>query len=129
MSPVLERRINAARQREGSSVPTIVNEIHLPSEFGSHSAPSSAASTSRLSPAIKGPEKLVLGPLGQDMDVLSFCSQYELDDDISERLIGQGYKRTKTFRHITIDGLKDMSFKPGEIASLQVAVAEWADAT
>lgn len=61
------------------------------------------------------------------MDVPLFCSKYELDDDISAHLIAQGYKRTKTFRHITIEGLKDMAFKPGEIASLQVAVAEWAD--
>lgn len=128
MSSLLERRINAARQRDTSSAPTIVNEIHLPSEFGPRSAPPSSASSSRFSPLTdKGPEKLVTGPIGLDMDVRTFCKQFDLDDCISDRLVDQGYKKTKTFQHITIEGLKEMSFKPGEIASLQVAVAEWAE--
>ncbi|KAE9411628.1 hypothetical protein BT96DRAFT_969013 [Gymnopus androsaceus JB14] len=130
MSP-LERCINASCQCEISSAPTIISEIHLLSEFDSRSAPTSTASTSRLlPPTVKDSEKLLIsGPLGPDMDVLLFCTQFELDDNIIKHLISQGYKKTKTFRYITIEGLKEMSFKPGEIALLQVAVAEWAGAS
>jgi hypothetical protein len=63
---------------------------------------------------------------GADLNVDDFCRIYELSDDVLTRLKENGYKRTRTFKHITISQLHQMSFKLGDIASLQDAVDEWA---
>ena len=71
--------------------------------------------------------KLLKHPkMGPDLNIEQFCHIYDLGNEILKRLKDNGYQKTKTFKHITISQLQEMSFKHGEIASLQDAVDEWA---
>ncbi|KAJ3911952.1 hypothetical protein F5877DRAFT_54701, partial [Lentinula edodes] len=124
ISPLLEKQLNNARH--SSAVPTIINQIHMPAEFIPQRPAAVNSSAPLLAPAVIAPSKLVPTHLGPDMTVVDFCQKYELSSTISAHLVEQGYMKTKTFRHITLDDLKEMMFKPGEIASLRVAVTEWA---
>ncbi|KAJ3804406.1 hypothetical protein F5876DRAFT_70661 [Lentinula aff. lateritia] len=124
ISPLLEKRLNSAHH--SSAVPTIINQIHMPAEFIPQRPATVNSSAPLLAPAVIAPSKLVPTHLGPDMTVDNFCQKYELGGTISVHLVEQGYMKTKTFQHITLDDLKEMMFKLGEIASLCVAVAEWA---
>ncbi|KAF8225214.1 hypothetical protein L208DRAFT_1070023, partial [Tricholoma matsutake] len=64
--------------------------------------------------------------MGPDLNVEQFCSLYDLGTEILKQLKDNGYQKTKTFKHIMITQLQEMSFKHGKIASLQDAVDEWA---
>lgn len=105
-----------------------VIHVHIPGG-NDQKNPSSAAldpPSSSLMPASM--DKLLKYPkIGPDLNVEQFCTLYELSDDILKRLKDNGYQKTKTFKHITIVQLQEMSFKHGEIASLQDAVDEWAN--
>ncbi|KAF9077649.1 hypothetical protein BDP27DRAFT_1311408 [Rhodocollybia butyracea] len=70
---------------------------------------------------------LVDGKLGPTMDISAFCTVHELSLDIASRLTKNGFQNTKAFRYVTLNDLKEMLFKHGEIASLRVAVSEWSE--
>ncbi|KAJ3848698.1 hypothetical protein EV368DRAFT_68041 [Lentinula lateritia] len=123
ISPLLKKRLNNARH--SSAVPTIINQIHMPAEFIPQQPAAVNSSAPLLAPAVIAPLKLVPTHLGPDMTINDFCQKYELSSTISAHLVEQDYM-TKTFQHITLDDLKEMMFKPGEDASLHVAVAEGA---
>ncbi|KAF8222546.1 hypothetical protein L208DRAFT_1322109, partial [Tricholoma matsutake] len=77
-------------------------------------------------PTAPNAEKLLTcTKLEPDLSLDNFCQFYNVSDDILVRLKKNGYQKTKTFKHITISQLHEMSFKHGKIASLQDAVEEW----
>ncbi|KAG6886717.1 hypothetical protein C0992_002675 [Termitomyces sp. T32_za158] len=66
--------------------------------------------------------------IGLDFLTADFCRVYDLHEDILTHLRENGYHKAKTFKYITVSQLHEMSFKYSEIASLQDAVDEWAQA-
>lgn len=63
---------------------------------------------------------------GPNLTVQDFCATYELDHAIHKRLLDNGYRRTRSFKHIEIEDLKAMGFMRGDIAELKEAVYLWA---
>jgi hypothetical protein len=124
-SPLLERRLqNMKNGAQNSATPVI--HVHIPGATqAGPSIPSDAPSSSSMPPSTA---KLLKHPkMGPDLNVEQFCLLYDLGTEILKRLKENGYQKTKTFKHITIAQLQEMSFKHGEIASLQDAVDEWAN--
>jgi hypothetical protein len=109
--------------------------LHLPNNIpttlldGSLPQAGAAVSGANVATATVTPVKLLSQPHpGQEMTVAVFCQAFDLSKNICNRLVENGYLKTKTFSHITLKQLEEMQFKPGEIASLQVAVEEWISA-
>jgi hypothetical protein len=128
-SPLLERRLQNMKNTQNSTAATMpVIHVHIPGGNGQQnppSIPSDAPSSSAMPPST---DKLLKFPkMGPDLNVEQFCNLYDLGAEILKRLKDNGYMKTKTFKHITIAQLQEMSFKHGEIASLQDAVDEWAN--
>jgi hypothetical protein len=130
-SPLLERRIQNLKST-ANNMPVI--HVHVPGSSitnppSNHLFAANAPSTSASAavPSITGPSKLLTCiTMGPDISIDNFCQIYDLSDDICQRLKTNGYPKTKTLRHITLQQLQEMSFRHGEIASLQDAVDEWA---
>lgn len=106
--------------------------VHLPNNIptalldGSFPGAAAAVSGATVATATVTPVKLLSQPYpGQEMTVAEFCQEFDLSENIRKRLEENGYLKTKTFSHISLKQLEEMQFKPGEIASLQVAVEEW----
>jgi hypothetical protein len=123
-TPLLQSRIQNMKN-DATAGPSIY--VHLPSNIPTalldRSFPGAAAP---LAGATVTSVKLLSQPyLGQEMTVTEFCLEFDLSKNICNRLEENGYLKTKTFSHITLKQLEEMQFKPGEIASLQVAVEEW----
>ncbi|KAF9059464.1 hypothetical protein BDP27DRAFT_1201569, partial [Rhodocollybia butyracea] len=117
--PLLEKC--AASLRNTNTAPTIINQIHMPPEFSQRSISpvytrDAHARDAHTSPPITA--KLVEGLMGPNMDIPAFCKMYELTPDVIAHLTENGLMKTKAFQHVTLDDLKEMSFKLGEIASL-----------
>jgi hypothetical protein len=103
--------------------PMPVIHVHIPGGNGQQSSVSMPSSST-----LPDVGKLLTCPkMGPDLCIEDFCRLYDLDEEILVRLKGNGYQKTKTFKHVTILQLREMSFKHGEIASLQDAVKEWAN--
>jgi hypothetical protein len=104
--------------------------LHLPNNIPTAlldgSLPGAAATGVATAAVTVTPVKLLSQPYpGQEMTVAVFCQEFDLSENIHNRLVENGYLKMKTFAHITFKQLEEMQFKPGEIASLQVAVEEW----
>lgn len=69
------------------------------------------------------PSTLAPGP---KLTLVEFCTAYELTDLVRERLDANGYTGSNLLPYIELTELKDMGFKPGEIAALKEAVRSWA---
>ena len=54
-----------------------------------------------------------------------FCARYQLSQNILARFEDQGFTALNQLCYISLSDLKDMLFKPGEIASIQDAIAVW----
>lgn len=70
----------------------------------------------------------LLSPLryaGSDVSLDEFCTVYELGDAVLKRFEENCYKKSSALRFVTIQELKDMGFRLGEIAALRVAVDSW----
>ncbi|KAF8955219.1 hypothetical protein BDZ97DRAFT_1674510 [Flammula alnicola] len=63
---------------------------------------------------------------GIKLDLLTFCTCYNIADDIRERLQLHRITGTHAFGHLSGDDLKEMGFKVGEIIDVKQAVKEWA---
>jgi hypothetical protein len=129
-SPLLERRLQNMKNTQNSTASAMpVIHVHIPGATASGqippSIPSDTPSSSLMPPNLV---KLLKHPkMGPDLNVEQFCQLYDLGPEILKRLKDNGYQKTKTFKHITISQLQEMTFKHGEIASLQDAVDEWAN--
>ena len=110
-------------QNSAAMMPVI--HVHIPGGNGQQtpSIPSDAPpqSSSSMAKLLKYPK------MGPNLNIEQFCNLYDLSPEILKRLKENGYQKMKTFKHITIAQLHEMSFKHGEIASLQDAVDEWAN--
>lgn len=126
-SPLLERRLQNMKNTQNSTVTAPVIHVHIPGNIGTPSIPADTPSSSSMPPSTANVKLLKHPKTGPDLNVEQFCHMYDLGAEILKRLKDNGYQKTKTFKHITIAELQEMSFKHGEIASLQDAVDEWAN--
>jgi hypothetical protein len=121
-SPLLERRLQNMKNtpNQNSAMPVI--HVHIPgaTASGSGQIPSSAPSTTPSS-SLMPPNtvKLLKHPkMGPDLNVEQFCHLYDLGTEILKRLKDNGYQKTKTFKHITISQLQEMSLSEDVIELL-----------
>jgi hypothetical protein len=122
-SPLLERRLQDMKVIQNSAAAATMPVIQ-PCMLGG--APRTGLGPPGPIPAAPDAEKLLTyTKLGPDLGLDNFCRLHGVSDDIFVRLKENGYQKMKTFKHITISQLREMSFKHGEIASLQDAVEEW----
>lgn len=131
-SPLLQRRLELNQQKAAAANPQI--NINFPPElvglFGRPAAPDPAGAPAPVSRAAPAPPDvpMLIPPgvaAGPSLSVKDFCAQYDLDDDICTRFRQFKYKKTDSFRYITLNQLDKMEFMPGEVAELQVAIAKW----
>ena len=120
-SPLLEHWLQNMKNMQNPTPPIPVIHIHIPGGNGQQS-PVSVPSSSTLPDVGK---LLTCPKIGPDLCIKDFCHLYDLNKEILVQLKGNGYQKTKMFKHGTILQLQEMSFKHGEIASFQDAVKEW----
>ncbi|KAJ7595879.1 hypothetical protein C8J56DRAFT_1042959 [Mycena floridula] len=76
-------------------------------------------------------EALVNGPPGKSMPMKGkegFYEKYGVPKAIQEKLDGAGYARSATLCNISVKDLRDMKFRPGDIATLKDIAKEWSEA-
>ena len=75
------------------------------------------------------PVSLSLLPLartaGPSLTLEDFCSQYQVDLGVRQKLFEEGYKTSHHLQYATVSELKEAGFRIGEIASLKGAFARW----
>jgi hypothetical protein len=62
---------------------------------------------------------------GEDMPITQFCAKYELGKGVLEKFEENSYSHARMLRFVTIEELKEMKFRLGEIAALRDAVDRW----
>ncbi|KAJ7112258.1 hypothetical protein C8R44DRAFT_741948 [Mycena epipterygia] len=132
-SPLLQRRLDLQNKKKVPAAAPQVN-FNFPPELIQlfrQPAPAPAPSPARAPAAVPFhahvpmliPAPFVPGP---NLSIEDFCAKHDLDDDICARFKSNKFNRTDSFRYIELTDLKAMSFMPGEIAELKVAIAAWA---
>ncbi|KAF8173627.1 hypothetical protein BJ912DRAFT_802205, partial [Pholiota molesta] len=96
--------------RHGSTAPAPPGPAPLPAPLAANYVPADC-------PFLLAPAR---SP-GLDMPLSAFCILYELGDAILKRLEDNCFTKSSALRFITIQELKDMGFRLGEIAALRVA--------
>lgn len=75
------------------------------------------------------PASLSLLPIahtaGPSLALEDFCSQYQVDLAVRQKLFDEGYKTSHHLQYATVSELKEAGFRIGEIASLKDAFARW----
>ena len=59
------------------------------------------------------------------MPLAQFCAEYDLGATVLDKLSENLYKEARVLRFVTVDDLKQMNFRLGEIAALRDAVERW----
>ena len=59
------------------------------------------------------------------MAIDEFCKVYQLSDGITKKLTENSYTYARMLRFVTIEEVKQMDFRLGEIAALRNAVDQW----
>jgi len=142
LSPVLQRRLDAQNQKNAPAAPPVFN-FNIGNEVATlfrpfaptapAAAPVTTAPTHATAPALTPMTTtadcpFLLSPLrhaGPDFLLDEFCTIYELGDAVLKRFEENCYKKSSALRFVTIQELKDMGFRLGEIAALRVAVDTW----
>ena len=62
---------------------------------------------------------------GPSLALEDFCSQYQVDLGVHQKLFEEGYKITHHLQYATVSELKEAGFRIGEIASLKDVFAHW----
>jgi hypothetical protein len=62
---------------------------------------------------------------GEDMPLPQFCAQYKLGTGILDKLLEHSYSQARTLRFLTVEDLKEMKFRLGEIAALREVIDVW----
>jgi hypothetical protein len=142
LSPVLQRRLDAQNQKNTPVAPPVFN-FNIGNEVATlfhpfaPTAPAVApiptapmhATAPALAPTTTTADcPFLLSPLrcaGPEFSLDEFCTVYELGDAVLKRFEENCYKKSSTLRFVTIQELKDMGFRLGEIAALRVAVEAW----
>jgi hypothetical protein len=117
-----QRRQAAEKNNQPVAAPPV--HIHLPQQaFGAH-----LYQPAPPLPAVPGRSPL-LSPNynpGPRLSINDFCSTYSLGNDICMRLTENGFSSSLALRRVTVDDLKEMGFKMGEVAEIEEAVEAWA---
>ena len=122
MSDLLKKRLEA-KKNTSPLLPSIT--VNIPPITFPQPQPPTAASVSLKSDdmCLLVPSSYVPGP---KMLITDFCTQYELDSQVHDKLLSEGYRSTASLEHATIAHFTDAGFKRGEIAEMKVAIARWA---
>ena len=133
VSPVLQRRLENARTI--TAVPSApVFNISIGKDIVDLFRPSATPVAPALLPAHMPqpvldhdmsnllPRSRIPGP---DMPLGEFCERYNLGANILARFTENFYKEARVLRFVTVDELKEMGFRLGEIAGLRDAVDSW----
>lgn len=59
------------------------------------------------------------------MPFSDFCRQYGLSSNILDKLIQNGFNRTRSLRFTRPEDLKEIGFLLGEVAEMKDAVEQW----
>jgi hypothetical protein len=59
------------------------------------------------------------------MPLEQFCTQYKLSQAILDKLHEHSYSQARTLCFVTIEELKEMKFRLGEIAALREVIDVW----
>lgn len=131
-STLLQRR--AATQVQASSSTSLIINFNIPKEvltfFGKVPAPATPA-TASLAPAasiVAEPNTPLFSPTlkpAMPYLLMEFCATYQLSQNILACFEDQGFTALNQLCYISLSDLKGMLFKPGEIASIQDAIAIW----
>lgn len=143
-SPVLQRRLNMQNQKNTSSTAPVFNLTignDIVNQLLGHRADFPGPPPLAPHPAAPGPVPLAPAATiydlqcptllhtsrlpGQDMPLNQFCINFKLGDMVFEKLRDNGYQDARVLRFLTIDELKEMNFRLGEIAALRDAVEMW----
>jgi hypothetical protein len=62
---------------------------------------------------------------GLDISISEFCQQYDLGPNVLKKFQDNFYNDARVLRFVTIDELKEMGFRLGEVAGLRDAVERW----
>jgi hypothetical protein len=132
VSPVLQKRIAAQNTKTGSSNTSPIFNISLGNDildiFRPPPPPNPIPVPLSAPPVYNAPSSLLLHPSrvpGPDIPLSEFCEQYSLGPNILRKLQDNFYTHARVLRFVTIDELKEMDFRLGEIAELRDAVERW----
>ena len=64
---------------------------------------------------------------GTDMPIADFCAAFDLVQMIEDKLVENGYLHSRFLHFVTIDELKQMNFRLGEIAAIRDGVDRWSN--
>jgi hypothetical protein len=67
----------------------------------------------------------IAGTAGPSLTLEDFCSQYQVDLAVHQKLFDEGYKTSHHLQYVTVLELKEAGFRIGEITSLKDAFACW----
>jgi hypothetical protein len=135
LSPVLQRRLDAQNAKAApNSAPvfnfTIGNEVV--ELFRPPAPPQAIVPPNPALPHVPVTYDLACPTLlhpsrmpGDDMPLAQFCAQYDLGPNVLNKLTENFYTQARILRFVTIDELKEMKFRLGEIAALRDAVEVW----
>jgi hypothetical protein len=133
ISPVLQRHMAAQNAPSGSSAPvfnfTLGNEIiNILRPPASQPIVAPVPPPANIAPNYEPPCLLLLHHsrvAGQDMPLSGFCAKYGLGLHTLKKFEDNYYMDACVLQFATIDELKQMEFRLGEIADLQDVVELW----
>jgi hypothetical protein len=136
-SPLLQARLNAMANKGQPAPSAPVINIVMPNDMfgafrpGPAFAPAAQLGPQHPFPALQQPnstsQPLIPAHLqpGIKQDIDAFCLVHGLSNNILERFREHAFTGTQAFRHLYVQELIDLGFKPGEIIDIKEAVLEW----
>lgn len=136
VSPVLQRRLENARTVAANAPSAPVFNISIGKDFVDLLRPPTVPQVAPMAPMLLPAHVPILDHdmsnllsrsrvPGCDMSLVEFCERYNLGDNILARFTENFYREARVLRFVTIDELKEMGFRLGEIAGLRDAVESW----
>jgi hypothetical protein len=129
VSPVLQRRLEKQNEKQNpvsNNSPTI--NFTLGNELVSLFRPQAPPIATPTATTLPYDHVALIHPSrspGNDVPIAEFCNTYGLGESILKKLQDNFYLHARVLRFVTIQELKDMDFRLGEIASLRDAVEVW----
>jgi hypothetical protein len=127
LSPVLQRRLQNARAVPVVPVaPAPVFNLNIGKEIADIFRPPAPTAFAASMPPPPPPVSSLATPdlipfaraPGMDMSLADFCERYGLGENILNKFTEHSYKHARVLRFVTIDELREMGFRLGEIAGL-----------
>jgi hypothetical protein len=139
VSPVLQRRLDQNKASAAPAAPVI--NFNIGPEIIDLFRPGTHEPVPAPAPPYQGPPlptatvpvydlqcPTLLQPnrkAGFDMAIDEFCKVYQLSDSITKKLTENSYTYARMLRFVTIEEVRQMDFRLGEIAALRDAVDQW----